>query len=65
MTEASTIGGAYAYFCDEMNLQRIYATAEQHIANLDKMAAAVAAERKKHLDAIAKRDLARPLNPNA
>lgn len=49
------LGGAYAYFCDEAKLKRIDATAEEHIANLDKMAAALLADRERHLKEIAAR----------
>lgn len=42
----TTIGGAYLYFCDDNGLKRVGATPEEHIENLDRMAAAIAKQRE-------------------
>jgi hypothetical protein len=37
----------YAQFCDHYNLKRIYATPEEHLANLDRMVDAIHSERRR------------------
>jgi hypothetical protein len=46
---------AYAIFMDDNGLPRIDASLEDHLANLDKMASAVLAERQKCLSQINER----------
>ena len=46
---------SYAYFCDANDLKRIDATPEEHLANLDRMAASVLEDRARVLAEIANR----------
>lgn len=45
----------YAYFCDDFDLKRIGATAEEHLANLDRMALEILRTRQEYVDQIAAR----------
>jgi len=49
------MGGAYTYYCDNNSLKRIDATAEEHLANLDRMAVDLLKMRQRYLDEIAQR----------
>lgn len=53
--EEMMIGSAYVTFCDDNNLQRIDATPEIRLQNLDLMASALLAMREKQLAEIANR----------
>ena len=57
MSREANMHGAYTYYCDEAGLNRIDATAEEHLANLDRMASDLLALRERYLDEITNRDM--------